>query len=269
MQATRIRNEIQALLCTQKTEGRVHESSLHFERRALRFREDLQRASPRDGVAERSSRHGSPHLSHGGCGYRSHPGTKHATRLLQHRAHAEDRYRKGRPGQALWHLLRGAGDQCAATLGGGRGEHHESVGAMDHRVGKNPGLLACAPEKPLRLTSPPTFRSVRDAVDRALCKRSLHVDPGGGPRRDVLNGDVMRRMAVGKTVENGGTPGIPDPAPVLGLRENLAQFSLLVLVTAFVGGMVGQGGAILPLIAERGFGLVSKSVILSFIVGFW
>ncbi|MHB1012880.1 MAG: MFS transporter [Desulfobacteria bacterium] len=60
----------------------------------------------------------------------------------------------------------------------------------------------------------------------------------------------------------------PETVPVLGLRENLAQFSLLVLVNAFVGGMVGLERAILPLIAEREFGLVSKSVILSFIVGF-
>jgi len=60
----------------------------------------------------------------------------------------------------------------------------------------------------------------------------------------------------------------PDPEPVLGLRQNLGQFSLLVLVNAFVGGMVGLERAILPLIAEREFGLVSKSVILSFIVGF-
>jgi MFS family permease len=60
----------------------------------------------------------------------------------------------------------------------------------------------------------------------------------------------------------------PDIAPVLGLKENLSQFSLLVLINAFVGGMVGLERAILPLIAEREFGLVSKSVILSFIVGF-
>jgi hypothetical protein len=58
--------------------------------------------------------------------------------------------------------------------------------------------------------------------------------------------------------------GIPEP--VLGLRENLAQFSLLVLVNAFVGGMVGPERAILPLIAQREFGMVSKSVILSGIV---
>jgi MFS family permease len=59
-----------------------------------------------------------------------------------------------------------------------------------------------------------------------------------------------------------------ETEPVLGLRRNLGQFSLLVLVNAFVGGMVGLERAILPLIAEREFGLVSKSVILSFIVGF-
>ena len=63
-----------------------------------------------------------------------------------------------------------------------------------------------------------------------------------------------------------GSSGVQDP--VLGLRENLAQFSLLVLVNAFVGGMVGLERVILPLIAEQEFGLVSKSVILSFIVGF-
>ncbi len=67
-------------------------------------------------------------------------------------------------------------------------------------------------------------------------------------------------------VKSQGPSGLPEP--VLGLRQNLAQFSLLVLVTAFVGGMVGLERAILPLIAEREFRLVSKSVILSFIVGF-
>ncbi|HSL92603.1 MAG TPA: MFS transporter [Candidatus Limnocylindrales bacterium] len=69
-------------------------------------------------------------------------------------------------------------------------------------------------------------------------------------------------------MEINGTQGVPAPGPVLGLRQNLGQFSLLVLVNAFVGGMVGLERAILPLIAEREFGLVSKSVILSFIVGF-
>ena len=54
----------------------------------------------------------------------------------------------------------------------------------------------------------------------------------------------------------------------LGLRVNIKQFGLLVLINAFVGGMVGLERTTLPLIAEREFGLTSKSVILSFIVSF-
>lgn len=54
----------------------------------------------------------------------------------------------------------------------------------------------------------------------------------------------------------------------LGLGANLGQFSLLVLINAFVGGMVGLERTVLPLIAEREFGLASKSAILSFIVSF-
>ena len=54
----------------------------------------------------------------------------------------------------------------------------------------------------------------------------------------------------------------------LGLRVNIRQFALLVLINAFVGGMVGIERTILPLMAEREFGLSSKSAILSFIVSF-
>ncbi|MGH2522678.1 MAG: MFS transporter [Anaerolineales bacterium] len=54
----------------------------------------------------------------------------------------------------------------------------------------------------------------------------------------------------------------------LGLRANWAQFALLVLVNAFVGAMVGLERTVVPLIAEADFGLVSKSVVLSFIVSF-
>jgi MFS family permease len=54
----------------------------------------------------------------------------------------------------------------------------------------------------------------------------------------------------------------------LGLRANWAQFSLLVLINAFVGAMVGLERTVVPLIGEREFGLVSKSAILSFIVSF-
>jgi MFS family permease len=54
----------------------------------------------------------------------------------------------------------------------------------------------------------------------------------------------------------------------LGLRENLAQFSLLVAVNTFVGAMVGLERSTLPLIGEDDFGLTSKAAVLSFIVAF-
>ena len=54
----------------------------------------------------------------------------------------------------------------------------------------------------------------------------------------------------------------------LGLKENWKQFSLLVLVNAFVGGMVGLERSILPEIAEQEFGIAATSAILSFIVVF-
>lgn len=58
-------------------------------------------------------------------------------------------------------------------------------------------------------------------------------------------------------------------APVrLGVRENAAQFALLVLVNAFVGAMVGMERSILPAMAEANFGLTAKTAVLSFIVAF-
>ncbi|CAN7736999.1 MULTISPECIES: MFS transporter [unclassified Variovorax] len=54
----------------------------------------------------------------------------------------------------------------------------------------------------------------------------------------------------------------------LGLRENLGQFSLLVLVNAFVGAMVGLERSILPAVAEQEFHIAARAAILSFIVVF-
>jgi MFS family permease len=54
----------------------------------------------------------------------------------------------------------------------------------------------------------------------------------------------------------------------LGLRANWHQFALLVVVNAFVGAMVGQERAVLPLLAEQEFGLTSRALILSFIFSF-
>ena len=54
----------------------------------------------------------------------------------------------------------------------------------------------------------------------------------------------------------------------LGLRENLSQFSLLVVINVFVGMMVGLERTVVPLIGEKEFGLTSKTAIVSFIVSF-
>lgn len=54
----------------------------------------------------------------------------------------------------------------------------------------------------------------------------------------------------------------------LGLKENLSQFILLVIVNSFVGGMVGLERSILPKIADEEFHIVATSAILSFIIVF-
>ncbi len=54
----------------------------------------------------------------------------------------------------------------------------------------------------------------------------------------------------------------------LGLRENIGQFGLLVVVNAFVGAMVGMERSILPAIAGQQFQLAARTAILSFIVVF-
>jgi MFS family permease len=58
------------------------------------------------------------------------------------------------------------------------------------------------------------------------------------------------------------------PAVRLGLWENRGHFALLVLVNAFVGGMVGLERTVVPLIGTEDFGLVLRTAIFSFIVTF-
>nr|WP_199701490.1 MFS transporter [Jiangella rhizosphaerae] len=59
------------------------------------------------------------------------------------------------------------------------------------------------------------------------------------------------------------------PAPIrLGLRENAAQFTLLVAVNALVGGMVGQQQTVLPLLAETDFGLTGYTFIFAYVAAF-
>ena len=54
----------------------------------------------------------------------------------------------------------------------------------------------------------------------------------------------------------------------LGLKENWQQFSLLILINAFVGGTVGIERTIVPLIGSETFGITSTTLVMSFIVSF-
>lgn len=54
----------------------------------------------------------------------------------------------------------------------------------------------------------------------------------------------------------------------LGLRANLAQFSLLVAVNALVGGVLGQERNVLPLLAEQTFGLTGYTFLLTYVLAF-
>lgn len=61
---------------------------------------------------------------------------------------------------------------------------------------------------------------------------------------------------------------LKPPAIKLGLKENWKQFSLLVLINAFVGGMVGVERTVVPLIGAEDFHIESATLITSFIVSF-
>lgn len=56
-----------------------------------------------------------------------------------------------------------------------------------------------------------------------------------------------------------------SPRIALGLRENWQQFTLLVLINAFVGGMVGLERTLVPLIGSETFQLASTAAVTSFI----
>jgi len=58
------------------------------------------------------------------------------------------------------------------------------------------------------------------------------------------------------------------PAVALGLKANWKQFALLVLINAFVGGMVGIERTVVPLIGAEEFGIASTTLVVSFIVSF-
>jgi MFS family permease len=58
------------------------------------------------------------------------------------------------------------------------------------------------------------------------------------------------------------------PSISLGLKENWPQFALLVLINAFVGGMVGIERTVVPLIGAEEFKIGSTTLVVSFIVSF-
>jgi len=79
-------------------------------------------------------------------------------------------------------------------------------------------------------------------------------------------------MSGGTNMEEGeGAAGHTAAArrPIrLGLRQNAAQFTLLVAVNALVGGMLGQERTVLPLLAEHEFGLTAYTAVLTYILAF-
>ena len=54
----------------------------------------------------------------------------------------------------------------------------------------------------------------------------------------------------------------------LGLRPNITQFLIRVLVNAFVGDMIGLEQTVVPLIGKDDIGIESNAIILSFIASF-
>ena len=54
----------------------------------------------------------------------------------------------------------------------------------------------------------------------------------------------------------------------LGLRQNAAQFAILVAINALVGGMVGQQQTVLPLLATNEFGLTGYTFMFTYVVAF-
>lgn len=59
-----------------------------------------------------------------------------------------------------------------------------------------------------------------------------------------------------------------ESVAVQGLRNNWRQFTLLVVLNAFVGGVIGMERSILPQLAQDEFGLAVKTAMLTFIIAF-
>ncbi|MGH9963638.1 MAG: MFS transporter [Nitrososphaeraceae archaeon] len=70
------------------------------------------------------------------------------------------------------------------------------------------------------------------------------------------------------TTKNENKNNDAAPSRRLGLKANINQFSLLILVNAFVGAMIGLEQTVVPLLGKEEYGLESNVLILSFIASF-
>ena len=77
-------------------------------------------------------------------------------------------------------------------------------------------------------------------------------------------------MGLDETDENKNNDKTEHVKPQLrlGLKPNINQFLLLILVNAFVGAMIGLEQTVVPLLGKEEFGLESNVLILSFIASF-
>src|SRR5207302_9439412 len=86
---------------------------------------------------------------------------------------------------------------------------------------------------------------------------------GGSPRRQRRRGRFRHAMT---TAEVEDEPSAAGGAVTLGLQANWRQFALLVVINAFVGGMIGIERTVVPLIGAEEFGIGSTTLVVSFIV---
>ncbi len=132
----------------------------------------------------------------------------------------------------------------------------------DQRRARRAGRPASVPAGPVTVMCGHGERAMTGAsILTGRGHRDVSVLDGGPDTWAACERSATGRRAMSTTT----TP----PAPVrLGLRENLAQFSLLVGVNALVGGMIGQERTVLPLLAADEFGLTKFTAALTFIAAF-
>src|SRR5262245_968647 len=103
-------------------------------------------------------------------------------------------------------------------------------------------------------------RRVHRCARRCTRQASAHGEDSGGESRQGRSGN---NRVTDRVSSMSGRASIR-----LGLRENIGQFGLLVVINAFVGAMAGMERSILPAIADQEFHLAARTAIFSFIAVF-